>query len=149
MKPKTRPCEELQATSRCPAKGLSDERVAGERALELGIPLDARIRSTPREQKHHFPLGPDYITYCFLFAHTFKWKFYLVVAGELWECSGSQKVVVSPAVERAAAADTQSLLLSAGAAEELPAYDGTRGPVPAYENIFSNRDSSTSGYEES
>ncbi|KXH42939.1 hypothetical protein CSIM01_01693 [Colletotrichum simmondsii] len=93
--------------------------------------------------------GPDYITYCFSFAHIFKWKFNLVIAGESWECSGSQKVVVLPAVERAAAANTQSLPPPAGAAEKLPAYNGTRGPVPAYENVVSNGESSTSGYEKS
>ncbi|KAK1540302.1 hypothetical protein CPAR01_06291 [Colletotrichum paranaense] len=81
---------------------------AGERALELSAPLDARSRSAPREHKHHFPLGPDYTTYGFFLAHTFKWKFHLVVAGESWKCSGSQEFVVSPAVERVAAADTQS-----------------------------------------
>ncbi|KAL0778551.1 hypothetical protein CaCOL14_006204 [Colletotrichum acutatum] len=101
------------------------------------------------QERHHYPLGPDYTTYCFSFAHTFKWKFQLVIAGESWECSGSQKVVVLPAVERAAAADTGAPPPPAGAAEELPAYDGTRGPLPAYENVIGTGEGSTSAYEKS
>ncbi|KAG7080992.1 integral membrane protein [Colletotrichum scovillei] len=122
---------------------------AGERALELGAPLDACSRRAQREEKHHYPLGPDYTTYCFSFTHTLKWEFRLVIAGEPWECSGSQKVVVLPAVERVAAADTQSLSPPAGASEELPAYDRTRGPVPTYENVVNNGEVSISGYEKS
>ncbi|KAH0421846.1 hypothetical protein CcaCcLH18_13196 [Colletotrichum camelliae] len=93
---------------------------AGENALDLGALLD--MSADP------VALTPDYTTYCLSVSHTLKWELHLVVAGESWECKGSQKVVVLPAAEGSVAAETEI-------AEEPPAYDGPSGSAPAYENV--------------
>ncbi|KAL3291166.1 integral membrane protein [Colletotrichum asianum] len=110
---------------------------AGESALDLGALLDASADPALHEQRRHYPLKPDYTTYCFSLSHTLKWEFHLVIAGESWECSGSQKVVVLPAAEGAEAED-------AGVAEEPPAYDGPSGSAPAYENVIGDAVGSSS-----
>ncbi|KAF0321123.1 hypothetical protein GQ607_011730 [Colletotrichum asianum] len=110
---------------------------AGESALDLGALLDASADPALHEQRRHYPLKPDYTTYCFSLSHTLKWEFHLVIAGESWECSGSQRVVVLPAAEGAEAED-------AGVAEEPPAYDGPSGSAPAYENVIGDAVGSSS-----
>ncbi|KAF6812424.1 hypothetical protein CSOJ01_05129 [Colletotrichum sojae] len=85
---------------------------------------------------------PDCTTYCFKRSHSLAWELRFVIAGESWQCRGSQTVVVLPMADKAvhatvdgtAAVETETSPPPAGSMEEPPAYDGPSQSAPSYEN---------------